>query len=146
MFTVDRPTCVRDRLSAFRVVYWFSAPAGRCSTVLMLSCILVSKGSSQSLINYMRAAFAVLVGTEHLIKLFCDFRLGTTPRCPLSGCLLSVYRVHSIRLVIVLLVYGGVISASRDTLLVCVCFRQHLMTRQVSFSVAPYRQAYYAAE
>ena len=32
MFTLDRPTCVRNRLSAFQVVQGFSAPVGRCSS------------------------------------------------------------------------------------------------------------------
>ena len=32
MFTLDRPTCVRNRLSAFQVVQGFSAPAGMCSS------------------------------------------------------------------------------------------------------------------
>ena len=34
MFTLDRPTCVRNRLSAFQVVQGKSAPAGRCSSAL----------------------------------------------------------------------------------------------------------------
>ena len=46
MFTLDRPTCVRNRLSAFQVVQGFSAPAGRCSSALMLRCTLASRGSS----------------------------------------------------------------------------------------------------
>ena len=36
MFTLDRPTCVRNRLSAFQVVQGISVPAGRCSSALML--------------------------------------------------------------------------------------------------------------
>ena len=32
MFTLDRPTCVRNRLSAFQVGHGLSAPAGRCSS------------------------------------------------------------------------------------------------------------------
>ena len=36
IFTLDRPTWVRNRLSAFQVVQGFSAPAGRCSSALML--------------------------------------------------------------------------------------------------------------
>ena len=35
MVTLDRPTCARNRLSAFQVVQGFSAPAGRCSSALM---------------------------------------------------------------------------------------------------------------
>ena len=101
MFTLDRPTCVRNRLSAFQVIQRFSAPAGRCSSALMLRCTLASRGSSHSLHNSMRAAFAVvLMGSEHLIKLFRDFRNGTIPRCPLSGCLWSIVcRVRSVWLV-----------------------------------------------
>ena len=71
MFTLDRPTCVRNRLSVVLVVQGFSAPAGRCSSALMLRCTLVPRGSSRSLHNSMRAAFAVvLMGSVHLIKLF----------------------------------------------------------------------------
>ena len=36
MFTLDRPTCVDNRLSAFQVVRWFYAPAGRWSSAVML--------------------------------------------------------------------------------------------------------------
>ena len=43
MFTLDRPTCVRNRLSAFQVVQGFSAPGGRFSSALMLRCTLVSR-------------------------------------------------------------------------------------------------------
>ena len=43
MFTLDRPTCVRNRLSALHVVQGFSAPAGRCSSALMLGCTLASR-------------------------------------------------------------------------------------------------------
>ena len=97
--TLDRPTCERNRLSAFQVVQGFSAPAGRCSSGLMLSCTLASRGSGRSLYSSMRAAFAVvLIGSVHLMKLFRDFRHGTTPRCPLSGCLWSVVcRLRSVR-------------------------------------------------
>ena len=49
MFTLDRPTCVRSRLSAFHFVQGFSAPAGRCSSALMLRCTLASRVSSLSL-------------------------------------------------------------------------------------------------
>ena len=44
-FTLDRPTCVRNRLSAFQVVQGFSALAGRCSSALILRCTLASRGS-----------------------------------------------------------------------------------------------------
>ena len=40
MFTLDRPTCVRNRLSAHQVVQGFFAPAGTCSSALMLMCTL----------------------------------------------------------------------------------------------------------
>ena len=138
MFTLDRPTCVRNWLSAFQVVQLFSAPAGRCSSGLMLRCTLASRGSSRSLHSSIRAAFAVvLMGSVHLMKLFRDFRRGTTPRCPLSGCLWSVVcRVRSIRLVTALLMSDGAIPASTDRLLVFVGFRQPVIIRQVSFSVA----------
>ena len=49
MFSLDRPTCVRNRLSAFQVVQRFSSPAGKCSSALMLRCTLASRGSSRSL-------------------------------------------------------------------------------------------------
>ena len=58
MFILDWPTCVRNRLRAFQVVQGFSAPAGRCSSALMLRCTLASRGSSRSLHCSMRAAFA----------------------------------------------------------------------------------------
>ena len=98
MFTLDRPTCVRNRLSAFQVVQGFSAPAGRCSSALMFRCTLASRSSSRSRHSSRRAAFAVvLMGFVHVIKLFRDLRRGTTPRCPLSGCLSSVAcRVRSV--------------------------------------------------
>ena len=84
MFTFDRPTCVRNRLSAFRVVQGFSAPAGRCSSALMSRCTLASRGPSRSLHSSKRAAFAVvLMGLVHVIKVFRDLRRGTTSRCPL---------------------------------------------------------------
>ena len=100
MFTLDRPTCVRSRLSVFQVVQGFSVPAGRCSSALMLRCTLASRGSSRSLHSTNRAAFAVvLMGLVHVIKLLRNLRRGTTPRYPLSGCLSSVAcRVRSVRL------------------------------------------------
>ena len=110
MFTLDRPTSLGNRLSAFQVVQGFSAPAGRCSSSLMLRCTLASRGSSRSLHSSKRAAFAVmLIGSVLLMKLFRDFRRGTTPRCPLSVCLASVAcRVRSVRLATTLLVSDAV--------------------------------------
>ena len=59
-FALDRPTCVRNRLSAFQVVQGFSAPAGMCSSALMLR-------STGALV---RAAFVnVMMLSVHLIKL-----------------------------------------------------------------------------
>ena len=97
MFNLDQPTCLHNRLSAFQVVQGFSAPAGRCSSGLMLRCTLSSRGSSRSLHSSMRASFAVvLMGSVHFFR---DFRRGTTPRCPLSKCRWSVVcRVRSVRL------------------------------------------------
>ena len=87
--TLDRPTCAFQVVQGFSV-QGFSAPAGRCSSGLMLRCTLASRGSSRSLHSSMRAAFAVvLMGSVHLMKLFRDFRRGTTPRCRWSGCLWS---------------------------------------------------------
>ena len=99
MYTLDRPTCVPNRLSAVHVFQGFSAPAGRCWSAL-IRCTPASRGSSRSLHSSNRAAFAVvLMGSVHVIKLFRDLRRGTTPICPLSGCLSSVAcRVRSIRL------------------------------------------------
>ena len=75
MFTLDRPTGVRNRLSAFQVVQRLSAPAGRCSSALMLRCTLASRVSSLSLHSSKRAAFAVvLICSVLLMKLFRDFR------------------------------------------------------------------------
>ena len=140
MFAPDRPTCVRNRLSAFQVVQGFSAPSGRCSSALMLRCTLASRGSSLSLHGSKRAAFAVvLMGSVLLMKLFRNFTRDTTPRCPLSGCLSSVVcRVHSVRLATALLMSDEAIPASRPTgrLLVFVGFRHPVIIRQVSFSVA----------
>ena len=138
MFTLDRPTCVRNRLSAFHVVQGFSALAGRCSSALMSRWTLASRCSSRSLHNSMRAAFAVVfMGSVHLMKLFRDFRRDTTPRCPLSGCLSSVVcRVRSVRLATALLMSDGAIPASMDRLLVLVGFRQPVIIRQVSLGVA----------
>ena len=42
MFTFDRPTCVRNRGSAFRVFPRLSAPGGRCSSELTLRCTVIS--------------------------------------------------------------------------------------------------------
>ena len=71
------------------------------------------------------------------MKVLRDFRRATTTRYPLSGCLWSVIcRVRSVRLVTALLVSGGAIPASMGRLLVFVFFRQPVIIRQVSFSVA----------
>ena len=135
VFTLDRPTCIRNRLSAFQDAQGFSVPSGRCSSALMLRCTLASRGSRRSLHNSMRAAFVVvLMGSVHLIKLFRDFRRGTIPRCQLSGCFWSV--VRRVRLATALLISGGAIPASTGRLLVVVGFRQPVVIRQVSFIVA----------
>ena len=138
MLTLDRPTCVRNRLSAFHVVQGFSAPAGRCSSALMSRCTLASRGSSRSFHSSKRAAFAVmLMGFVHVIKLFRDLRRGTTPRCPLSGCLSSVAcRVRSVRLATARLMSDGAIPPSTGRLLVFVGFRHPVIILKVSFSVA----------
>ena len=137
MSTVDRPTCVRNRLSAFQVVQGFSAPAGRCSSALMFRCTLASRGSSRSRHSSRGAAFAVMMGLVHVIKLFRNLRRGTTPRYPLSGCLSSVAcRVRSVRLATALLMSGGAIPASTGRLLVFVGFKHPVIILQVSFSVA----------
>ena len=44
MFTLDRPTFARNRLCAFQVVHGFYAPAGRCSSSMVLRCTLTSRG------------------------------------------------------------------------------------------------------
>ena len=78
MFTLDRPTCVRNRLSAFQVVQGLSAPAGRCSSALMPRCTLASRGSSRSRHSSKRAAFAVvLMGLVHVTKLMSDGAIPT---------------------------------------------------------------------
>ena len=122
MFTFDRSTCIRNRVSAIHNVQGFSVPTGSCSSGLMLRFTLASIGSSRSRHSYMRAAFAVvLMGSVHFIKLFRDFRRDITPKCPLSGCLWSVVcRVRPVRLAIALLVSDGAIPASTDRLLVFV--------------------------
>ena len=59
--------------SVFQVVQGFSAPAGRCSSALMLRCTPTSRGSSRYLHSSKRADFAVVsMASEHLIKLFRD--------------------------------------------------------------------------
>ena len=138
MFTLDRPTCVRNRLSAFHVVQGLSAPAGRFSSALMFRCTMASRGSSRSRHSSRRAAFAVvLMGLVHVIKLLRDLRRGTTPRCPLSGGLSSVAcRVRSVRLATALLMSGGTIPASTGRMLVFVGFKHPVIILQVSFSVA----------
>ena len=138
MFTLDRPTCVRNRSSAIQVVQGISAPAGRCSSALMLRCTQASRGLSRFLHNSMRAAFAVvLMGSVHWMKLLCDFRCGTTLRCLLSGCLWPIVCCAlSVRLATALLMSDGEIPASMGRLLVLVGFRQSVIIRQVSFSVA----------
>ena len=138
MFTLDRPTCVRNRLSAFQVVQGLSAPAGRCSSALMLRCTLASRGSSRPRHSSKRAAFAVvLMGLVHVIKLLRDLRRGTTPICPLSGCLSSVAcHVRSVRLATALLMSYGAIPANAGRRLVFVGFRHSVIILQVSFSVA----------
>ena len=107
----------------------------RTNSSIPLRCTLASKGSSRSLYSFTRTAFAVgLMGSMHLMKLFRDFRHGTTPRCPLSGCLWSVVcRVRPVRLSNALLMSDGAIPAR---LLVFVGFGQPVIIRQVSFSVA----------
>ena len=119
MFTLGRPACVRNRLSAFHGVQGFSAPAGRCSSAHMLRCTLASRGSSRSLHSSKRAAFAVvMMGLVHVIKLFRDLRCGTTPRCQLSGCISSVAcRVRSVQLATALLMSNRTIPASTGRLL-----------------------------
>ena len=106
---------------------------------LMFRCTLASRGPSRSLHSSNRAAFAVmLIGLVHVTKLLRDLRLGTTPRCPLSGCLSSVAcRVRSVRLATALLMSDGTIPASTGRLLVFVDnFRQPVIILNVSFSVA----------
>ena len=131
-------SCVRDRLSAFQVGQGFCAPAGRCSSAQMLRCTLASRGSSVSLHDSTRAAFAVvLIDSVHLMKLLRDFRRATTPRCPLSGCLWCVIcHVRSVRLATALLTSVGAIPASTGSQLVFVGVRQPVIIRQVSFSMA----------
>ena len=91
------------------------------SSALMLRCTLASRGSSRSLHSSIQAAFAiVLMGPVHLMKLFRDFRRGTTPRCPLSGCLWSVVcRVRSVQLATALLLYDWAIGRLGQTAGMC---------------------------
>ena len=78
-------------VECFQGVHGFSAPAGRCSSALMLRCTLASSGTSRSLHSSKQAAFAVvLMGLVHVTKVFHDMRRGTTPIYPLSRCLQSV--------------------------------------------------------
>ena len=90
---------------------------------------------SLSLLSFMRAAFAVvLMGSVHLMKLFRDFRRGTTPRYPLSGYLWSVVcRVRPVRLATVLLMYDGAIPASTGRLLHGICRLQTACDHSTGF-------------
>ena len=99
------------------------------SSALMLRCTLTSRCSSRSLHSSIPAAFAiVLMRPVRLMKLFRDFRRGTTHRCPLSGCLWYVVcRVRSAQLVTALLMYDWAIGASTGRLLVFVGIRQILI-------------------
>ena len=82
------------------------------------------------------AFVVVLMCSVHLMKIFRDVRRGTTPRCPLSGCLWSVvWRVRSVRLATALLMSDGALPASTGRMLEFVGFRQTVIIRQVSFSV-----------
>ena len=78
MFTHDRPTCVRNRLSAFLVVHGFSAPAGSCSSAVMLMCTLESLSPS----CWWDQCIYII------IKLFRDFRRGTSPIVSIEWVLL----------------------------------------------------------
>ena len=74
-----------------------------------------------------------IMGSVHLMKLFRNFRRGTTPRCPWSWCLWSVVcRVRSVLLATALLMSDGAIPASTGTLLVFVGVRQPVIILQVS--------------
>ena len=80
----------------------------------MLRCTLTSRGSILSLHSSERAAFTVVLMVSVLfMKLFREFRRGTTPRCPLSGCLLfAVCRIRSVRIATALL--GAVAGIGRS--------------------------------
>ena len=138
MFPLDRPICVRNRLSACQVVQGLSVLAGRCSSAKLLGCTLASRGSNRSLHNTIRAVLAfVLMDAVHLIKLVRDFSRGTTPRCQLSGCLSSVVcRVRPVRHAATLLTSDEAIPASTGRLFVFVGFRHPVIIRKVSFRVA----------
>ena len=90
--------------------------------VKMHSGIQAGAFKSHSLHSSNWAAFAVvLMGLVHVIKLLRDLRRGTTPRCPLSGCLSSVAcRVRSVRLATALLMSdGGDSGEYRQTVGIC---------------------------
>ena len=92
MFTLDRPTCVRNRLSAFQVVQGLSAPAGRCSSALMLRCTLASRVSSLSLHSSKRAAFAVvLMGSVYLQVLDRTDKIGAS-ECNAPCCAIIPFK------------------------------------------------------
>ena len=132
MFTLDRPTCARNRLGAFQVVQGFSAPAGRCSSALMKGT-LASKGSSRSLHSSTRAAFAFSAFDEALPR----FQAWHHSEMSIEWVLWSVAcRVRSVRLATALLMSDGPIPAGTGRLFVFVGFRQPVLIRQVSFSVA----------
>ena len=132
MFTLDRPTCVRNRLSAFQVVQGFSVPSGRCSSAL------TSRGSSVSLHNdsSKRASFAVvLMGSGLLMMKFSVISGEAPPRDVhwVGAFSPVVCRVRSVQLATAL---DGAIPASTGRLLVCVGFSLPVIILPVSFSVA----------
>ena len=64
IFALDRPTCERNRLRAFQVVQGFSAPAGRCSSGLMLRC---ARGPGNQI--YLIANPATTIHQEHVPRI-----------------------------------------------------------------------------
>ena len=99
---------ILDQVTLIHIVQMYSAPAGSCSSALMLRCTLASRGSSLSSHNSMRAAVAiVLMASFNMIKLLRHCRRGITPSRPFSGCLWSVVsRVCSVRIATALLMYA----------------------------------------
>ena len=85
MFTLDRPTCVRNRLSAFQVVQGFSAPAERCSSAHW-------RPGSRVVLSIASSFRCRVDGLRTFDEVFRYFRRGTTPEMSIEW----VPLVHSL--------------------------------------------------
>ena len=137
MFTLDRPTCARSRLSAFQVVQGFSASAGRCSSALMKVHTGVQGLESFSPQLHASSFRCCVNGFSAFEEALPRFQAWHHSEMSIDWVLWSVAcRVRSVQLVTALLMPDGPIPAGTGRLLVFVGLRQPVIIRQVSFSVA----------